>query len=54
MKKDQINDYCNFLDIHRQFYCNKKTPSNYNYDYCVLLSNLYSDCIAAYVKQYNK
>lgn len=54
MKKYQINEYCNFLDVHRQFYCNTKIPSNYNYEYCVLLSNLYSDCLSAYVKNYNK
>ena len=50
MKKDQIIEYCNFLDVHRQFYCNKKVPSNYNYEYCGLLSKLHSECITAYVK----
>ena len=56
MKKYKINEYCHFLDVHRQFYCNTKIPSNYNYDYeyCVLLSKLYSDCLSAYVKNYNK
>ena len=50
MKKDQIIKYCNFLDVHRQFYCSKKVPSNSNYEYCGLLSKLYSECITAYVK----
>lgn len=50
MKKVRIDKYCSFLDIHRQLYCNKKTPSEYNYDYCALLSVLYADCTTVYIK----
>lgn len=54
MKKDQIIEYCKFLDVHRQFYCNKKVPSTYNYEYCCLLSKLHSECITASVKTNTK
>ena len=54
IKKDRINKYCDFLDVHRQIYCNKKVQSEYNYDYCVILSELYSDCTTAYIRPPNK
>ena len=52
MKKDRINKYCDFLDVHRQIYCNKKVQSEYNYDYCVILSELY--CTTSYIRPPNK
>ena len=54
IKKDRVDKYCSFLDIHRKIYCNKKVQSEYNYDYCVTLSELYSDCTTVYIRPPNK
>ena len=46
MKSDRIDNYCKFLEIHKQVYCDKLKPYQYNSEYCETLTSLYLDCIA--------